>query len=84
VFVCYVCPLAISQRFVCLISLSDSLSFIFLVYLVPSLALSGLERQTIAALDASSGLDAGSSVGCVNRGDRNLPEKRGCFEFWHS
>ena len=38
--VCYVCPLAASQRFLCLMSLSDSLSFIFLVSLARSLALS--------------------------------------------
>jgi hypothetical protein len=74
--VCYVCPLAASQRFLCLISLSDSLSHLsfssLLLALSPSrtLALSGLERQTVAALDASNGPDAGSSV---NRGDRDLP-----------
>ena len=75
---CYVCPLAASQRFLGLISLSDALSFIFLVSLARSLALSpsrplalsGLQRQTVAALDDSSGLDAGSSV---NQGECDLP-----------
>ena len=42
----------------------------FLVSLARSLALSGLERQTVAALDDSSGLDAGSSV---NQGECDLP-----------